>query len=132
MKTKSTTNQLYFAKITFSGKVKEAWEIQALTIHEARKKAREYKDEMQIPGLLEVRSRKPGPTADREMHPYNVEIYKLNSGMLETGTVLQLDNFESIDSALIEAHERVPTDWLFYKIVVYCKQEEAYCQEFTN
>lgn len=132
MRTKSNTERNYFAKITNAGKVKHAWEIQAPTIHEARKKAREYKEQEQIEGLLEVRSRTPGPTASREMYPFNVEIYKLNAGMFETGAVLQMDNFETIDSALIEGHERVPNDWLFYKIVIYKEQEEVYCQDFTN
>lgn len=122
----------YYAKITNNGHVREAWTIEAESIHEARKIARKRKDDEDIVGLLEVRSRVPGPTASREMQPFNAEIYRLNQGGFETGQVLELDNFERIDSALIEAHERVPNDWLFYKIVIYKDQEEVYCQDFTN
>ena len=122
----------YFAKITNNGHVREAWTIEAESIHEARTIARKRKDEDAIDGFLVVRSRVPGPTASREMLPFNAEIYKLNQGGFETGQSLMLDNFETIDSAIVECHERIPFDWMFYKIVVYKEQEEVYCQEFTN
>jgi len=124
----------FTAKITSGGRTQHAWQIEALSHSNARITAKAIKDAQGYTGLLTVTSTKPRKGTQKEIFPFTVEIYKLDSRqneIMEDGepVVITIPNLPSKEEAIKEGHRQSPNiGCMGYKIVVLENGEEVYCK----